>query len=185
MTSDDEVRLAESFVTGDEAALRTAYDRWGRLVFALGLRSLPDRVDAEDITQQTFVTAWRGRHTFDPHRGTLPAWLLGIARRQVADRLRVLQREARLQRVLERTEDPPAPEPSADRVLDRIVAADELTHLVPQQRRVIELAFYDDLTHAQIAAVTGLPLGTVKSHLRRGIERLRTRREVEGAASRP
>jgi RNA polymerase sigma-70 factor (ECF subfamily) len=97
----------------------------------------------------------------------------------------VLQRDARLQRVLERTEDPPAPEPSADRVLDRIVAADELTHLVPQQRRVIELAFYDDLTHAQIAAVTGLPLGTVKSHLRRGIERLRTRREVEGAASRP
>lgn len=185
MTSDDEVALAGAFVTGDEAALRTAYEQWGRLVFALGLRSLPDRTDAEDVTQQTFVTAWRGRHTFDPRRGTLPAWLLGIARRQVADRLRAVERDARLQRALERTEAPVSPEPTPERVLDSIVAADELTHLVPQQRRVIELAFYDDLTHAQIAVATGLPLGTVKSHLRRGIERLRTRREVDGASSRP
>ena len=135
MTSDDEVRLAEGFVTGDEAALRAAYDRWGRLVFALGLRSLPDRVDAEDITQQTFVTAWRGRHTFDPHRGTLPAL---VARHRAPAGRRpsaVLPREPAPAR-LERTEDPPAPEPSADRVLDRIVAADELTHLVPPSNGV-------------------------------------------------
>jgi len=71
----------------------------------------------------------------------------------------------------------------ADTVVDRLVVADELRVLEPAQRRVLELSFFDDLTHVQIAALTGMPLGTVKSHLRRGLARLRSRWEVDRAAS--
>lgn len=177
--------LARRFVEGDETALRELYDRWGALVHHLARRCLPSPHDAEDLTQQVFVAAWRGRRTYDPGLGTLPAWLTGIARRQVADRLRAVARERRATDAAELEaggHGHPVDEP-AERVLDRLVVAEELARLADEPRRVVELAFYDDLTHTQIAKVTGLPLGTVKSHLRRSIERLRGRMEVGRAAS--
>jgi RNA polymerase sigma-70 factor (ECF subfamily) len=175
--------LAERFRAGDEAALREIYDRYGGLVHRVGLVCLPSRHDAEDATQATFVAAWRGRQTYDPDRGTLAGWLLGIARRQVADRLRMLRRDKGLAEAV-RQQVPPAysQELVPEQVIDRIVVLDELSLLSDEQRRVVELAFFDDLTHVQIAGLTGLPLGTVKSHLRRGLARLRTRWEVDGAA---
>ena len=185
---EDQRLLAERFRSGDETSLRELYERYGGLVHRLGLSCLGAHHEAEDVTQATFVAAWRGRETYDPQRGTLAGWLLGIARRQVVDRLRVRQREegaiaAAGQEIGVGYSEEPVPE----RVLDRLVVADELRQLPDEQRRVVELAFFDDLTHVQIAGVTGLPLGTVKSHLRRGLVRLRTRREVDGAArgSRP
>jgi RNA polymerase sigma-70 factor (ECF subfamily) len=160
------------FAAGDSAALRETYDRYSAAVYAIALRTLCAHHDAEDVTQQVFVRAWRGRETFDPERGTLGGWLVGITRRQVSDRLngrvRELQAADRAGRAV-RNE----PTPELDRVVDAVVVADELDKLAPQVRRVVRLAFFDDLTHQQIAAVTGLPLGTVKSHLRRGMDRLR------------
>ena len=85
--------IAERFRRGDETVLREAYDRYGGLVHRVGMACLPSHHDAEDATQATFVAAWRGRETYDPSRGTLAAWLLGIARRQAVDRLRVLHRQ--------------------------------------------------------------------------------------------
>jgi RNA polymerase sigma factor (sigma-70 family) len=164
--------LDARFAAGDGGALREAYDRYGGAVFAIALRCLSLHHDAEDVTQQVFVRAWRGRASFDPARGSLGAWLTGITRRQVADRLAVRLRDLRTAERVDRT--PTALPPSvSDQVVDAVVVADELDRLSPPVRAVVRLAFFDDLTHQQIAAVTGLPLGTVKSHLRRGVERLR------------
>jgi RNA polymerase sigma-70 factor (ECF subfamily) len=175
--------LAEAFRGGDPDALRQVYDRFGGAVFHLALRGLNSGVDAEDVTQTTFVAAWQGRETFDPDRGSLLGWLLAIARRKVVDRHRAASRESRVADAVRALPEAGTVEAAADRVVDRLVVANELAMLPGEQRRVLELAFYDDLTHQQIAAVTGLPLGTVKSHLRRGMARLRQRLEVDGGAS--
>lgn len=183
MSSDDE--LAERLRAGDETALREVYDRHGSAVLYLAQRLLGNRADAEDVTQVTFVAAWNGRDGFDPQRGTMLGWLLGIARRKVVDRVRATVRD---QRVTESVRvQQPAGQPDAgdspERIVDRLVVADELRRLPDEQRRTLELAFYDDLTHPQIAAATGLPLGTVKSHLRRGMANLRRRWEVDSATT--
>jgi RNA polymerase sigma factor (sigma-70 family) len=181
-SSEEELVLAERFRGGDETVLRELYDRYGGLVHRLGLSSLASHHEAEDVTQATFVAAWRGRESYDPRRGTLAGWLLGIARHQVADRLRVISREHGIAAAVRQTEAGYSDELVPERVVDRLVVLDELRQLTAEQRRVVELAFFDDLTHVQIAGMTGLPLGTVKSHLRRGLARLRTRWEVDGAA---
>ena len=164
--------LDRRFAAGDPAAVHEAYDRYAAIVYAIALRTLHAHHDAEDVTQQVFVRAWRGRDTFDPDRGTLGGWLVGITRRQVSDRLSLRVRERRTVDSVGRTA-PASPVPEPDRVVDAVVVADELDKLAPPVRTVLRLAFFDDLTHQQIAAVTGMPLGTVKSHLRRGMDRLR------------
>ncbi|GIF74422.1 RNA polymerase sigma factor [Asanoa siamensis] len=180
--TDDE--LAERLRAGDEKALRTAYERHGAAVLYLAQRLLGNRADAEDVTQLTFVAAWSGRDSFDPQRGTILGWLLGIARRKAIDRIRSAVRDDRVARSIG-AQVAPADQPELpERIVDRLVVADELGRLPAEQRRTLELAFFDDLTHPQIAAVTGLPLGTVKSHIRRGLANLRRRWEVDGAASR-
>jgi RNA polymerase sigma-70 factor (ECF subfamily) len=165
--------LERRFAVGDPAALREAYDRHARLVYAIAVQALGAHHDAEDVTQQVFVRAWRGRETFDAARGPLGGWLVGITRRQVSDRLSIRVRELRTADRAGRAAPLAEPAPEPDRVVDAMVVADELGKLAPQVRTVLRLAFFDDLTHQQIAAVTGLPLGTVKSHLRRGMDRLR------------
>ncbi|MGN6608157.1 MAG: RNA polymerase sigma factor [Jatrophihabitans sp.] len=186
MTTDEQHRreLADAFVAGHDWALRAAYDEHGPLVYRLALRTLQDASDAEDVTQATFVSAWRGRETFDPVRGSLAGWLVGIARRRAVDVLRARAREVRDLAALTANlpPTPPVGGDPADRAVDAVVVADELAELPESQRRVLELAFFDDLTHDQIAAATGLPLGTVKSHARRGLLRLRTRLEAAGVA---
>jgi RNA polymerase sigma factor (sigma-70 family) len=183
--------LAGPFRAGDEMALRRVYDRYGPAVYHLTAGALPSAQDAEEATQATFVAAWLGRQTFDPDRGGMLGWLLGIARRQVIDRYRGYARQQRVAEAVRAeaaragADRPLARQPEQDRVVDRLVLADELARLSPEQREVLELAFYEDLTHRQIATATGLPLGTVKSHLRRGMASLKRRWEAEGAASEP
>jgi RNA polymerase sigma factor (sigma-70 family) len=181
-------RVVERFVAGDPAALRAVYDVHAPEVHGFALRCLRAHHDAEDVTQQVFVRAWRGRRTFDPARGTIGAWLQGIARRQVAERLAARSRDAVVESAVVEAAGAGGWAGSAgervagvsDRVIEAVVVADELNRLPAEQRRVVRLAFYHDLTHVQIAALTGLPLGTVKSHLRRGLERLRRRWDGAG-----
>jgi RNA polymerase sigma factor (sigma-70 family) len=174
-----DVDLDAAFATGDEQVLRAAYEAYGTLVYRIALSMLASRSEAEDVTQATFVSAWQGRATYDAATGPLRSWLVGIGRRRAIDRLRTLGRERLAQRAAEGIGQPTSV-PGPEKVVERLVVADELGRLPDSQRRVLELAFFDDLTHTQIAALTGMPLGTVKSNLRRGLIQLRRRWEVDG-----
>lgn len=178
-----EAEVAAAFRDGDEAALAEAYSRWAPLVHGVSARSLGPGHDAEDATQQVFVQAWRGRAGLDPDRGTLAGWLIGISRHVCADAWHQRVRRTRLHEAArtlaagERASDGTAPET----VLDRLVLMDALADVGEPAREIVELAFFHDLTHTQIADRTSLPLGTVKSHIRRTLLRLRERLEVSRA----
>ena len=181
-SDEEDVALATAFAAGDELALRSAYDRWGGLVHAFCVRSLPSRADAEEATAQVFVNAWRGRSGFDAERGSMAGWLLGIARRAVADIRAAAARERALREALEQVRPVEQDTPSPDQLVDRLLVADAMAQLRPEQRRAVGLAFYDGLTHSQVASTMGLPLGTTKTHIRRGLAVLRRRLEVDGVA---
>ncbi|MEU5540562.1 sigma-70 family RNA polymerase sigma factor [Streptomyces sp. NPDC020362] len=173
-------RLGRGLVAGDDTCLTVAYRRWSALVYGLAWRSLGDAREAEDVTQQVFLGVWRGRHGYRPERGPLAGWIVGITRRKIADALSARTRRgdlvaavgSTLPLVEARTGQP-------ESALDRVLVRRELDRLPEAQRRVLRLAFFEDLTQTQIAARTGWPLGTVKSHARRGLQQLRCRLEQE------
>ncbi|MGW6564884.1 sigma-70 family RNA polymerase sigma factor [Streptomyces sp. NPDC054975] len=166
--------IGAGLARGDEDCLALAYRRWGGLVHTLANRAIGDSREAEDVTQQVFLAAWRGRQGYRPDRGPVPAWLVGIARRKIADALSARTRRTELEAAAGAVL--PSHDVYADgteHVLDRIVVMGELARLPSVQRDVLTLAFFGDLTQNKIAQRTGLPLGTVKSHARRGLQRLR------------
>lgn len=173
-----ERELSDRFRGGDERALEEIYRRWSPVVFTMALRFVGDRGDAEDVTQKTFVSAWTSRERFDPTKAKLSTWLIAITRRRIADTLEARTRVRALQAELQRFTAPDDVVGAEVDLGDRLLLADEIDRLEPDARRVVRLAFYDDLTHEQIAERLGMPLGTVKSHIRRSLTRLRSRLEV-------
>ena len=166
--------VIEAFRAGDELALAEIYARWSSLVYSLALRSLRDVTDAEEVTQRVFTGAWTSRRTFDPSRVPLSAWLVGITRNKIADAHAARSKQARLRtQMITQTHMEDKIEP-AD-LAERLMLADEMSRLDAVPEQVLRMAFYDDLTHAQIAERMGLPLGTVKSHIRRSLLKLRER----------
>lgn len=167
--------LARGLAAGDEECLEAAYHRWSGLVHTLAWRSLGDAREAEDVTQQVFLGVWRGRGAFRPDRGSMGGWIVGITRRKIADALSA--RTRRMAVVASATSSlaltGPAVQQPDTAALDRLLVLRELAKLPAAQQRVLRLAFYEDLTQSQIAERTGWPLGTVKSHARRGLHRLR------------
>ncbi|MGY1689051.1 RNA polymerase sigma factor [Geodermatophilus sp. SYSU D01105] len=181
----DDAEIARRFAAGDEQGLAWAYERFAGQVHGMAVRAFGPGPDAEDVTQQTFISAWTGRAGYRPEQGPLPAWLVGVCRHKIADTWARRDRQRRTtEAAMAQAQSAPDPGgPLVDTtVADRVLLLDELDQIGQPQRGIIELAFFEDLTHAQIAARTGLPLGTVKSHIRRTLERLRTRLEVDGAA---
>ncbi|WP_282700001.1 sigma-70 family RNA polymerase sigma factor [Streptomyces sp. CC219B] len=178
-------RLGEGFAEGDESSLEEAYRRWGALVHTVAARKLGDAEEAKDVTQQVFVGAWRSRENFDPRRGALKTWLLGITHKKVADALTRRSRDARDIEALASLAGSAQPSAlAAESVVDYVVLTREMEELTDHQRIVLRMAFYEDLSQSQIAERTGLPLGTVKTHTRRGLMRLKKRLEVDGEAHR-
>ncbi|MDO9377492.1 MAG: sigma-70 family RNA polymerase sigma factor [Nocardioidaceae bacterium] len=156
-------------VAGSHQALEEAFRRWSSLVHALAYRSTGSSAAADDVTQQVFVRAWQGRARYDPEHRPLPAWLVGIARHVLADHHAATARERRL---VERAAPVRAPAPD-DRLLDALALDEALGRLGRPRQDVVRLAFVEGLTHAEVAARLHLPLGTVKSHVRRGLLQLR------------
>jgi RNA polymerase sigma-70 factor, ECF subfamily len=172
----DEASLAR-IAGGDEQALAELYDRHARLVFSLALRILQVRADAEDVVQEVFAQVWAQARRYDPGRGAVAAWMLTLARSRAIDRLRARRArpEAGAEPALaERLPDSAAPPDhdllSAEQV-DRLRRA--LAGLPNAQRVALELAYYEGLTHAEVAVRLGQPLGTVKTRIRQAVIRLR------------
>ncbi len=172
VTSDADV--AAAIREGSHAALRVAFDRWGSLIYTYALRILGDPHDADDVTQQTFVSAWSSRHLLRPEPTALPGWLVGIAKHRIADVQRSRARGLRTASAI--AVQPAAPvEPIDQRVTDRVVVAYELDRLGDPKATIVRRAYVEDVPLATIADELGLPLSTVKSHARRGLAQLRQR----------
>lgn len=166
----DDTTLARAIARGDHAAMRELHDRFGRRVFGVLLRALPDRGAAEDVFQQVMVEVWQRAESFDPARGSLAAWIMTLARSRAIDELRRRRPEP---------VDPHAVE-IADRADDGFATAvaewemSELLAALPDdERSVLEMRFRLELSQSEIAERTGLPLGTVKTRMTRGLARLR------------
>lgn len=168
--------VESAFVRGDEDALRLAYDEYGRLVYSFCARSLdPER--AKDVTQEVFLSAWRARERYNPEKGRLGAWLMGIARNRVIDNVRSEKRHS--DRRADEDTIELSTEAEVDKMSDKMLVADALKELPERSREVIMLAYFHDLTHPQIAERTNIPLGTVKSDIRRGLQRIRRHLETQ------
>ena len=163
--------LGQAFAAGD-VELRAVYDAHGPLVFGICRRTLGDEA-AREVTQDVFVSAWRARQQFDPTRGTLAAWLVGITKRRVVDHVRRERRHSERRAEEDDRAGSSASEPEVERIADRLTVAHALSGLADRPRDVIKLAYVDGLTHQEIAERTCLPLGTIKSDIRRGLVTLR------------
>ena len=170
--SGEEGRVLEAVRRGDPRALEDLYRRHAPRIYALLLRILRESPDAEEVLQETFVDAWKRAAEYAPKRGSIEAWLITIARSRAIDRIR--HRGARL-RLVRQSEQLAAPEPAPAEPPDvhaRTRLHRALGTLPPEQRRAIELAYWDGLSQSEISRETGDPLGTVKTRVRLGLQRL-------------
>jgi len=157
--------------SGDQAAMTALYDRYSSLVYAVALRVVGETGAAEDILQEVFLQLWRNPGAFDAARGRLAPWLAVIARHKAIDHLRGRRESADLEDVTLALDA--RLEEAADRTRAGEKVRGALAAMPAEQRRALELAFFQGLTHTEIAQQTGDPLGTVKTRIRTGLIQLR------------
>lgn len=159
----------------DRDAVADAYARFGALVHTIALRSVGGHHDAEDITQQVFVALWKARHSLDPESGSLAGWLATVTRRRCADHHATRARQTRDEQVFAAEGSNAPPESTPEDATDRVLLAHELAALGDPRATIIRMAIIEDRRQQDIADALDLPLGTVKSHIRRGLLDLRSR----------
>lgn len=176
MAEPDDAQLIQSVVRQDPSALLTLYDRHGRLAFAVAYRVLGDPGAAEEVVQDAFLLVWQRASSFDPSRGRgVRAWLLTIVRNRAIDIGRRAMHRPRQSVDLAAAEAALAVPDAWDEVsggLERDHVRTAVASLPDEQQRAIELAYFEGLTHREIADRTGTPLGTVKGRLRLGLVKL-------------
>lgn len=175
--------LDAAFTSGGDDSLTRVYRRYGPLVHTIALRALGDQDEAADVTQHVFIAAWQGRDRYRPSSGGLAGWLVGITKHKISDAWAARHRDRRIvDSAVASAVEPDSAPPLSNVLVDRVVLADELARLDEPQGVIMRLAFYDGLSHTEIADTLHLPLGTVKSHIRRSLVRLRARLEVDGVS---
>ena len=172
-----QAELIRCVAAGDQQALASLYDSTSRAIYGLLLRILSDAGAAEEVLLDVYAQVWRQADGYSERRGSPLAWLVTIARSRAIDRLRRSRQERELSAPLEAASQRAAGGASAE---DEAAAGETraavraaLHALPPEQREVIELAYYSGMSHSEIAAARGLPLGTVKTRTRLGMARLR------------
>jgi RNA polymerase sigma-70 factor (ECF subfamily) len=186
---DDEASLVAAVARGDARALELVYERHSRGVYSLAMRLLGDGPAAEEVVQETFLKLWRQPGSYQPTRGRLFPWLLGVAHHHAVDLLRRRQLEQRHRfdslpgsngdglvdlldnHGLASTEADPQSRAGAHE--DRLAIGRALATLPPEQRIPLQLAYYKGMTQLQIATLLGSPLGTIKTRMRLGLQQLR------------
>ncbi len=176
--------LVVSLAGGEVEALRALYQRYGTLAYSLAVRILGDPGRAEDVIQDVFLRVWTHAGSFDPNRGSLRSWLLTAVRNRAVDYLR--GRPGRERHELELSPELPAHGAGSDpwrdvaESLERQAVREALGTLPPDQRQVVELAYYGGYNQREISQIVGAPLGTVKSRTRLALEKLSSYLEGRG-----
>jgi RNA polymerase sigma-70 factor, ECF subfamily len=169
MTTD--LALVAAIRSGDQSAMAALYDRYSSIVYAVALRVLQDTGAAEDVLQDIFMQLWRKPGAFDASRGNMAAWLAVITRNRAIDALRRRRPQDDIENVIVSVEPDLASEVERARAMDKVRGA--LQAMAPAQRSALEMAYFEGLTHSEIAEKTGDPLGTIKTRIRTGLLSLR------------
>jgi RNA polymerase sigma-70 factor (ECF subfamily) len=187
--SEVDLGLLQRIASRDETALAELYDRHSRLAYSVIMRILGSTSDAEDVLQETFVRVWSRGDTYDPLLGSPAAWLTRIARNRAIDRLRARRARGNTDAAPPRVDggdmrvrpwEPVTRDTPETLLADRTIAGvvrTALATLTPEQRALIEAAFFEGYTHSELATRFGVPLGTVKTRIRTGLAALRGRLE--------
>lgn len=172
----DDAALLRAMQGGDQAAVAALYDRHGGAAYGLAYRITNDATLAEDVVQEAYVSVWKQCGRFDPGRGQVRSWLLTIVHHKAVDSVR--RRAGRPERALpegaeEFIEASGRPEDLAEMVMDAEAVREAVRQVPDDQRKTIVMAYFEGLTHVEIAEKMQVPLGTVKSRLRIGLEKMR------------
>lgn len=172
---DQDVQLLGRVRRGDEQAMAAIYDRYSRVVYSVALRVLRDPASAEDVLQDVFLGLWRRPDSFISSRGSLGGWLTVVARNRSIDSLRRKRPSEQVEEVYLASPFNLADEAERNAMMQRARAV--ILRLPLEQRKTLEMAYFDGLTHSEIAEITGDPLGTVKTRIRSAL--LSLRKELE------
>ena len=169
----NDMRLVARLRAGDQMALSELYDQYSSLVYGVALRILQDTGAAEDLLQDVFLQLWRKPGAFDSSRGSLGAWLAVIARHRSIDRLRQRRPESDIEDCVIANATDLRDETERTLVIEKVRVV--MGEMSADQRTAMEMAFFEGLTHTEIAEKTGEPLGTIKTRIRSGLQMLRAR----------
>jgi RNA polymerase sigma-70 factor, ECF subfamily len=170
-STEDDASLLARVQSGDEQAMASLFDRYSKVVYSVALRVLHDPAAAEDVLQEIFMQIWRNPDSFTAARGSLGGWLAVVSRNRSIDTLRRKRPTDSVEDVILASPYNLAAEAERNSLME--IARSVIVKLPSEQRKTLEMAFFDGLTHSEIAEITGDPLGTVKTRIRSALITLR------------